>query len=201
MRHDPASAAVVVDLPTSAGKTILAEFKIVQRAIAQAFPAVNVRVRLAYPALKEAAERDIASVSELLIELVKHESPGSAPFLLNSSTDFSLANGVFTVRATGEEGVSYMQARNVDKLLSDILRELFGIEARTVIEVAGSEQKRLQRIREERLREEARMAAEAAREWASASERRAVVIAGSVVLAGEAVQLAAAEDWKDGWQA
>ena len=43
-------------------------------------------------------------------------------------------------------------------------------------------------------------AAEAAREWASASDRRAVVIAGSVVLAGEAVQLAAAEDWKDGWQ-
>ena len=43
-------------------------------------------------------------------------------------------------------------------------------------------------------------AAEAAREWASASDRRAVVIAGSVVLAGEVVQLAAAEDWKDGWQ-
>ncbi|GAA1652904.1 bifunctional folylpolyglutamate synthase/dihydrofolate synthase [Microbacterium flavum] len=44
-------------------------------------------------------------------------------------------------------------------------------------------------------------AAEAAREWASSSERRAVVIAGSVVLAGEALQLAADEDWKDGWQA
>ena len=44
-------------------------------------------------------------------------------------------------------------------------------------------------------------AAEAAREWASASDRRAVVIAGSVVLAGEALQLAAEENWKDGWQA
>ena len=44
-------------------------------------------------------------------------------------------------------------------------------------------------------------AAEAARAWAAQGERRAVVIAGSVVLAGEAVQLAAAEDWKDGWQA
>lgn len=43
-------------------------------------------------------------------------------------------------------------------------------------------------------------AAEAAREWASESDRRAVVIAGSVVLAGEALQLAAEEDWKDGWQ-
>ena len=44
-------------------------------------------------------------------------------------------------------------------------------------------------------------AAEAAREWAAASDRRAVVIAGSVVLAAEALQLAAEKDWKDGWQA
>jgi dihydrofolate synthase/folylpolyglutamate synthase len=44
-------------------------------------------------------------------------------------------------------------------------------------------------------------AAEAAREWAASSDRRAVVIAGSVVLAGEALQLAAEEDWKDGWNA
>jgi dihydrofolate synthase/folylpolyglutamate synthase len=41
-------------------------------------------------------------------------------------------------------------------------------------------------------------AAEAARAWAATSARRAVVIAGSVVLAGEAVTLAAAEDWKSG---
>jgi len=44
-------------------------------------------------------------------------------------------------------------------------------------------------------------AAEAAREWAAASDRRAVVVAGSVVLAGEAIALAAAESWKDGWSA
>lgn len=44
-------------------------------------------------------------------------------------------------------------------------------------------------------------AAEAARAWAASAERRAVVIAGSVVLAGEALQLAADESWKDGWQA
>jgi dihydrofolate synthase/folylpolyglutamate synthase len=42
-------------------------------------------------------------------------------------------------------------------------------------------------------------AADAAREWAAASDRRAVVIAGSVVLAGEALALSAAEDWKAGW--
>jgi len=44
-------------------------------------------------------------------------------------------------------------------------------------------------------------AAEAAREWAAASDRRAVVVAGSVVLAGEALTLSEIEDWKSGWQA
>ncbi|RLK49543.1 bifunctional folylpolyglutamate synthase/dihydrofolate synthase [Microbacterium telephonicum] len=43
-------------------------------------------------------------------------------------------------------------------------------------------------------------AAEAARAWAAAADRRAVVIAGSVVLAGEAIQLAGAQTWKDGWR-
>lgn len=42
-------------------------------------------------------------------------------------------------------------------------------------------------------------AADAARAWAAASDRRAVVVAGSVVLAGEALALATAEDWKSGW--
>jgi len=41
-------------------------------------------------------------------------------------------------------------------------------------------------------------AAAAAREWAAASDRRAVVIAGSVVLAGEAIAVASAEGWKAG---
>ncbi|MEV7875714.1 folylpolyglutamate synthase/dihydrofolate synthase family protein [Microbacterium sp. NPDC089188] len=43
-------------------------------------------------------------------------------------------------------------------------------------------------------------AADAARSWAVESDRRAVVIAGSVVLAGEALRLSELEDWKAGWQ-
>ena len=43
-------------------------------------------------------------------------------------------------------------------------------------------------------------AADSAREWASEAPRRAVAIAGSVVLAGEAITLAKAEDWKSGWR-
>jgi dihydrofolate synthase/folylpolyglutamate synthase len=42
-------------------------------------------------------------------------------------------------------------------------------------------------------------ATESARAWAAASDRRAVVIAGSVILAGQALALADAEEWKSGW--
>lgn len=43
-------------------------------------------------------------------------------------------------------------------------------------------------------------AADAARAWAAESDRRAVVMTGSVVLAGEAIRLSELEDWKAGWQ-
>ena len=41
-------------------------------------------------------------------------------------------------------------------------------------------------------------AAEAARSWAAAAPRRAVIITGSVVLAGEAITLSAQNEWKAG---
>ncbi|MEJ1086869.1 folylpolyglutamate synthase/dihydrofolate synthase family protein [Microbacterium sp. Mu-80] len=44
-------------------------------------------------------------------------------------------------------------------------------------------------------------AADAAREWAASADRRAVVIAGSIVLAGEALLMSEDEDWKSGWRA
>ena len=132
------------------------EYKRVHQALSAAFPAVGVRLKLTYPSLRERAEADVCAITPLLIELVRHESPGSVPFLLNGETDFSLRDGVFTIHATGEEGVAYMRARGVDKLFSALLKDLFSIEARTVIEVAGSEQKRLARIRAQRLAEEAR---------------------------------------------
>lgn len=44
-------------------------------------------------------------------------------------------------------------------------------------------------------------AADAAREWAAASDRRAVLITGSVLLAGEALTLARQERWKAGFDA
>ncbi len=45
------------------------------------------------------------------------------------------------------------------------------------------------------------LAVQAARAWAALSGRRAVLVAGSVVLAGEALALAREQNWKAGWEA
>ena len=71
------------------------EYKRVQQALSAAFPAVGVRLKLTYPSLRERAEADVCAITPLLIELVRHESPGSVPFLLNGETDFSPARRRF----------------------------------------------------------------------------------------------------------
>lgn len=48
---------------------------------------------------------------------------------------------------------------------------------------------------------DAASATEAAREWAAVSDTRAVIVVGSVILAGEAIALAETEEWKSGWNA
>ena len=102
-----------------------AEYKSVHQAFAAAFPAVGVGLKISYPALKERAEADISSIAPLLIELVRHESPGSVPFLLNGDTDFSLKDGVFTIHATGEEGVAYACAGRGPPLFRAFARPFF----------------------------------------------------------------------------
>ncbi|HIU33587.1 MAG TPA: PolC-type DNA polymerase III [Candidatus Pullichristensenella excrementigallinarum] len=156
------------------------EFKRISRALAAAFPAVGVRVRISYPDLREQAEADISQVAGFLIELVKHESPGSVPFLENGAADFRLENGALCVTATSEEGARYMRARHVDELLSRLLKELFDLEAPTRIETAGDEEARLRRIAQERAKEAERMAQQAREESAKCESHRGKVAAEAV---------------------
>lgn len=95
-----------------------------------------------------------------------------------------------------------------DKDAEGIMRELTPIAAHVFATAPGSERAedadRLADLAEARgvpvtVHDDLAQAAESARAWAAASDRRAVVIAGSVVLAGQALALADAENWKSGW--
>ena len=150
-----------------------AQFERAQRLIAGAFPAVPVKVQLEYPALREAVREDISIASGLMKSLVRHESPGCMPFIDWNGKGWALKDGVLTVCVSSAEGMAYLKARGVDRILADKLNDLFGIQAGVRIQITGDEEKRIQKIAEARAREAELLAAATAAE-APTKKRSAV---------------------------
>ena len=150
-----------------------AEFARTQRLMASAFPAVQVKVQMEYPALRDKIAGDISIASGLMKSLVKHESPGCMHFIDWNGKGWRLENGVLTVCVSSEEGAAFLKARGVDKILADKLYDLFGIRATARIEITGDEEKRIQRIAEERKRAEALLAQSMASDSPEAPRRAA----------------------------
>ena len=135
-----------------------AQFAKVERLMSSAFPDVRVKINLEYPALRERVLEDVTVASPIMKSLVKHESPACMPFIDWNGKGWSLGDGVLTVCVSSEEGAAFLRSRKVDRILADKLNDLFGIKAAARILVTGDEEKRLQRITEDRERTEALLA-------------------------------------------
>jgi len=130
------------------------QFKRVQRLISAAFPQVRVKVQMEYPTLKEAIREDISIASGLMKALVRHESPGSMPFIDWNGNGWSLTDDALTVCVSSAEGAAYLKSRKVDQILADKMNDLFGMSVTVRIKVTGDEERRIQQIAEARAREE-----------------------------------------------
>ena len=135
-----------------------AQFARVERLMGAAFPAVKVKIQLEYPSLRDRVLEDVTLAGPVMKSLVKHESPGCMHFIDWNGKGWRLENGVLTVCVSSEEGAAFLKARRVDRILADKLYDLFGIRATARIEITGDEEKRIQRITEERQRAEALLA-------------------------------------------
>ena len=135
-----------------------AQFARVERLMGAAFPAVKVKIQLEYPTLRDRVLEDVTLAGPVMKSLVKHESPGCMHFIDWNGKGWRLENGVLTVCVSSEEGAAFLKARRVDRILADKLYDLFGIRATARIEITGDEEKRIQRITEERQRAEALLA-------------------------------------------
>ncbi|MGI6238502.1 MAG: PolC-type DNA polymerase III [Christensenellales bacterium] len=146
------TGSMVVGLHAS-GLLSRKEYKVLKGAFQGAFPAVGVDVAVQYPALREAVEKDIKMATGLLSELVAHESPASMPFLEWNASDWKLADGKLTVCVSSSEGAEFLKNRGVDRLLEELLLQLFGISAAAQIKITGEDDKKLQEIADARQRE------------------------------------------------
>ena len=141
-----------------------AQFARVERLMSSAFPDVRVKIQLEYPSMQEQVLSDVTLASPVMKSLVKHESPGCMPFIDWNGKGWALKDGVLTVCVSSEEGAAFLKARKVDRILADKLYDLFGIRATARIQITGDEEKRLQRIAEDRARTEALLAQSVSKE-------------------------------------
>ncbi len=129
------------------------EYKFVARQMASAFPQVRVETSVSYPALRGRVEQDISVASGLMKELVRHESPGSMPFIDWDGKGWRLEDGKLTVCVSSAEGAAYLRSRGIDRLFEGLMSDLFGIRCAANICVTGDDERRIREIAEARARE------------------------------------------------
>lgn len=139
------------------------EYKLVSSRMAGAFPQVRVETHVAYPALRETVEKDISVASSLMKELVRHESPGSMPFIDWDGRDWKLEDGKLIVCVSSEEGKAFLRNRGIDRLFENLMDELFGIKCAANIRVTGDDERRIQEIHAARAREAETLAMDTAK--------------------------------------
>ena len=133
------------------------ETSVVQRAMEKGFPEIPMQVTVRYPALRGEVLRDISAYKGTVISRVTAESPASMPYLMWNDAQWTLDGDCLTVSVATREGAEFLKMRGVDEMIRKNLLELFDVETRVVIQVAGGEEERIRRIAEKRREEETQL--------------------------------------------
>ena len=139
------------------------EYRFVAARMASAFPMVRVQTRVCYFALSDAVRADLSVASGLMKEQIRHESPGSMPFIDWEGRGWSLDGEKLTVCVSSAEGMNYLKARGVDRMLEKLMAELFDIRCAVGIQLTGDDERRIREIAAARAREAEALAMDTAK--------------------------------------
>ena len=138
------------------------EFKRVQASLAAAFPTVEVKLQLRYPALKEAVRADVGRATRLLKDLLSHDCPGAVHFL-DSRSAWQLEGDTLTVNVASSEGAEYLRMQGVDRMLQELFKRLFDLPVKVQLKRTGDDERRIQEINAARAKEAEMLAMDTAK--------------------------------------
>ena len=147
------------------------EFRGVESQLRAGFPGAQVKLNVNYPALREAAQADVTTVSKFISGLVTQKIPGAKPYLHLGESLWKLKNEKLVVPVVDEMGEKYLTKQGADKLIEQLLQTLFSLPVHVLIEIKGDTEKRIQIIEEKRQEEQRRMAEDAMRLAAQAAAK------------------------------
>ncbi len=133
------------------------EFSLLSNALRAAFPQAKASLRVGYPALRDDVLTNIPAYARFICGLIARELPSAMPFLQWEEASWKKRDGLL-IAEVDRMGVEYLTSQGVDRRVESLLKDLFGVELRVVLEPSGDEEARLQEIARRRDEEQARMA-------------------------------------------
>jgi DNA polymerase III subunit alpha, Gram-positive type len=133
------------------------EFSLLSKALRAAFPQAKASLRIGYPALREDVLNNISAYAKFISGLIARELPSAMPFMQWEEASWK-KRGDLLIAEVDHLGVEYLTSQGVDRRVEDLLKELFNVELRVMMEPRGDEEARLIEIARKRNEEQERMA-------------------------------------------
>ena len=135
---------------TFRSKTLVgeAEFLKMERLLRSIFPQHPLALRVVSPALKDDFLRDIGAYKQVLTDFLRRNYPTSAMWI--DRIDWRSEDGRITLTFPDAFSLEYMNRNNVAARLSRAVKDIFAADVQVELTVAGDQEARIRRMKEER---------------------------------------------------
>ena len=120
-----------------------------ERLLQKRFPTHRLALRVVSPELKDAFLADIGTYKQVLLDFLRRNYPASQSWI--DSIDWRCAGNTITLTFPDDFSMHYMGRQNVQARLAQAVKDIFSAEVRVELAVAGDQEARLAKMREERL--------------------------------------------------
>ena len=127
-------------------KTFLQMEQILRRA----FPDRPLALRVVSPGLAEDFQANIGAYKQVLVDFLCRNYPASAAW--RDAIDWRCANGCVTLTFPDAFSMGYMQRVNVQARMRQAILDIFGVELRVELAIAGDQERRMEELRQESTR-------------------------------------------------
>jgi hypothetical protein len=122
------------------------EFSMLSKALRAAFPQAKASLRVSYPALREDVTQNVERYAKFICGLVTREMPSAMPFLQWEEASWKMRGGLL-IAEVDRMGVDYLVSQGVDRRVEALMKELFGVELRVMLEPAATRRSGCRRSR------------------------------------------------------
>ncbi|MBQ2931169.1 MAG: PHP domain-containing protein, partial [Clostridia bacterium] len=129
-----------------------ASFLRMERILRRIFPQKPLALRVVSPGLKEDFQDNISAYKPVLTDFLKRNYPASVSWM--DQIDWRCLDDRITLTFPDPFSMTYMAKQNVAARLSQAVKDIFSLDIKVELTVAGDQEKRLEELRAEKLKEQ-----------------------------------------------